>query len=85
MGELEKINITLKVWRQKGPQERGRFENIPAEDVDSNMSFLEMLDALNEKLILEDKEPIEFDNSTCAHSMMVIQSWSNLSELERLK
>ena len=62
MGEHEKINITLKVWRQKGPQERGRFENIPAEDVDTNMSFLEMLDALNEKLILEDKEPIEFDN-----------------------
>jgi succinate dehydrogenase / fumarate reductase iron-sulfur subunit len=62
MSEPEKFNITLKVWRQKGPQERGRFETIPAADVDPNMSFLEMLDALNEKLILEDKEPIEFDN-----------------------
>ena len=62
MGEHAKINITLKVWRQEGPQERGRFESIPAEEVDNNMSFLEMLDALNEKLILEDKEPIEFDN-----------------------
>ena len=62
MSEREKINITLKVWRQAGLEERGRFETIPAEDVDPNMSFLEMLDGLNEKLILEDKEPIEFDN-----------------------
>jgi succinate dehydrogenase / fumarate reductase iron-sulfur subunit len=62
MSEPDKINITLKVWRQKGPRERGRFETISAEDVEPNMSFPEMLDALNEKLILEDKEPIEFDN-----------------------
>jgi succinate dehydrogenase / fumarate reductase iron-sulfur subunit len=62
MSEPDKINITLKVWRQEGPQERGRFETIAAEDVEPNMSFPEMLDALNEKLILEDKEPIEFDN-----------------------
>ena len=62
MSEPEKINITLKVWRQEGPQERGWFETIAAEDVEPNMSFPEMLDALNEKLILENKEPIEFDN-----------------------
>ncbi len=62
MSAHEKINITLKVWRQKGPKEQGRFETVPYEDVDLNMSFLEMLDALNEKLILENKEPIEFDN-----------------------
>jgi succinate dehydrogenase / fumarate reductase iron-sulfur subunit len=62
MSEHESINITLKVWRQKGPKERGRFETIQAKDMDPNMSFLEMLDALNEKLILRDMEPIEFDN-----------------------
>jgi len=62
MSENKTINITLKIWRQEGPQERGRFETISAEDVDPAMSFVEMLDALNEKLILEDKEPIEFDN-----------------------
>jgi succinate dehydrogenase / fumarate reductase iron-sulfur subunit len=62
MSEHESINITLKVWRQKGPKERGRFETIQAKDVDPNMSFLEMLDALNDMLILRDKEPIEFDN-----------------------
>ena len=62
MSAQESINLTLKVWRQEGPKARGRFETIPVEDVDCNMSFLEMLDALNEKLILEDQEPIEFDN-----------------------
>ena len=62
MSEHKTINITLKIWRQAGLQEQGRFETIPVEDVDPNMSFLEMLDFLNEKLILEDKEPIEFDN-----------------------
>ena len=50
------INLTLKVWRQAGPQEPGQFETIPADDVDPNMSFMEMLDELNEKLIIEDKE-----------------------------
>ena len=62
MSGSETINLTLKVWRQAGPQERGRFETIPANDVDPNMSFMEMLDELNEKLIIEDREPIEFDN-----------------------
>jgi len=62
MSAQESINLTLKVWRQEGPKARGRFETVPVENVDSNMSFLEMLDALNEKLILEDQEPIEFDN-----------------------
>jgi len=62
MSEHETINLTLKVWRQIGPEEPGRLETIPAEGVDPNMSFLEMLDALNEKLILEGKDPIEFDN-----------------------
>jgi len=56
------INLTLKVWRQAGSQEHGQFETIKADDVDPNMSFMEMLDALNEKRIIEDKEPIEFDN-----------------------
>jgi succinate dehydrogenase / fumarate reductase iron-sulfur subunit len=62
MSAQETINITLKVWRQEGPQEPGRFETISAEDVDPAMSFVEMLDALNEKLILEDKEPLAFEN-----------------------
>ncbi len=62
MSTPETINVTLKVWRQDGPQDRGRFETIAVNDVETGSSFLEMLDFLNEKLILEDKEPIEFDN-----------------------
>ena len=62
MSAAETINVTLKVWRQNGPQDRGRFETIAVNDVETGSSFLEMLDFLNEKLILEDKEPIEFDN-----------------------
>jgi len=62
MSGPKKINLTLKVWRQPGPREKGRFETIAAPDVDPNMSFLEMLDALNEKLIMADRDPIEFDN-----------------------
>jgi succinate dehydrogenase / fumarate reductase iron-sulfur subunit len=62
MSKQETINITLKVWRQKGPQDHGHFETIAVDDVETHCSFLEMLDFLNEKLILEDKEPIEFDN-----------------------
>lgn len=60
--ETETINITLKVWRQKGPKDKGRFETIPVKDVETHMSFLEMLDVVNERLTLEGKEPIEFDN-----------------------
>ena len=56
------INITLRVWRQKGPKERGRLETIPVKDISTEMSFLEMLDVVNERLTLEGKEPIEFDN-----------------------
>jgi succinate dehydrogenase / fumarate reductase iron-sulfur subunit len=56
------INLTLKVWRQSGPGDKGRFDTIPVRDVETHMSFLEMLDWVNEKLTLEGKEPIAFDN-----------------------
>jgi succinate dehydrogenase / fumarate reductase iron-sulfur subunit len=56
------INITLKVWRQKGPRDKGRFDTIPVRNIATHMSFLEMLDVVNETLTLEGKEPIVFDN-----------------------
>ena len=56
------MNITLKVWRQKNAADKGRFETIAVNDVDSHMSFLEMLDTANEKLILAGQDPIAFDN-----------------------
>jgi succinate dehydrogenase iron-sulfur subunit len=58
----EAINLTLKVWRQKGADVKGRFQTYQAECISTEISFLEMLDVVNEKLILEGKEPIAFDN-----------------------
>lgn len=56
------ITVTLEVWRQKGPKDRGRFETIRVEGVSTHMSFLEMLDVVNERLAREGKEPVEFDS-----------------------
>lgn len=53
--------ITLKVWRQEGPDVPGRFETYKVPDANPHMSFLEMLDVLNEQLIKEGKSPVEFD------------------------
>ncbi|HHP7235894.1 MAG TPA: succinate dehydrogenase/fumarate reductase iron-sulfur subunit [Desulfobacterales bacterium] len=56
------MNLTLKIWRQEGPQSRGRLETYQAADISTGMSFLEMSDVVNEKLTLEGKEPIAFDH-----------------------
>lgn len=56
------INITLKVWRQRGPKEKGAFETYPLNGISTESSFLEMLDILNENLINEGKEPVVFDH-----------------------
>jgi len=56
------LNLTLKVWRQKGPDSRGRLETYNAKDISTDMSFLEMIDVINEQLAVEGKEPIAFDH-----------------------
>ncbi len=56
------MNLTLHVWRQAGPDDKGRFERYEARDVSPHMSFLEMLDAVNETLIVEGGEPIAFEH-----------------------
>jgi succinate dehydrogenase / fumarate reductase iron-sulfur subunit len=56
------INLTLKVWRQEGPEKKGRLETYPARDISTDMSFLEMIDVINEQLTLDGKEPIAFDH-----------------------
>lgn len=56
------INITLKIWRQRGPKENGAFENYKLDGVSTESSFLEMLDILNEDLINQGKEPVVFDH-----------------------
>ena len=57
-----RINLTLHVWRQKGAQDKGRLEIYKADGIDTDMSFLEMLDVVNERLMKEGKEPIAFDH-----------------------
>ncbi|MCC5916035.1 MAG: succinate dehydrogenase/fumarate reductase iron-sulfur subunit [Cryomorphaceae bacterium] len=56
------MNLTLKIWRQNGPDDKGHMETYPVSDVNPEMSFLEMIDVLNEKLIAEGKEPVAFDH-----------------------
>jgi succinate dehydrogenase iron-sulfur subunit len=56
------INLTLKVWRQRGPGSQGRLETYQAENISTDASFLEMLDIVNERLTLEGRDPIAFDH-----------------------
>ena len=58
----EALNLTLKVWRQDGPDDRGRFETYQANDISTDASFLEMLDVVNEQLVEEGREPITFES-----------------------
>lgn len=56
------MNLTLKVWRQDGPNDKGRMENFQVKEVSEDMSFLEMMDVLNEQIINEGGDPIAFDH-----------------------
>lgn len=58
----KKINLTLKVWRQKERTSHGKLETYQAKDIDTDMSFLEMLDVVNEGLTKDGREPIAFDH-----------------------
>lgn len=56
------MKITLKIWRQANPEAQGSFETYKVDDVSPDMSFLEMLDVLNENLSREGKDPVHFDH-----------------------
>jgi succinate dehydrogenase / fumarate reductase iron-sulfur subunit len=56
------LNLTLHVWRQKGPNAPGEMKTYPAPNIGPDMSFLEMLDVVNERLIEKGEEPIAFDH-----------------------
>ena len=56
------MNVTLQIWRQQSTNATGRFETYQVEDITPEMSFLEMLDILNERLNLQGEEPIVFDS-----------------------
>jgi succinate dehydrogenase / fumarate reductase iron-sulfur subunit len=59
---MSNMRIHLKVWRQKNAKDAGRFEDYTVNNANGDMSFLELLDTLNEQLIKSGKEPVEFDH-----------------------
>ncbi|RME26396.1 MAG: succinate dehydrogenase/fumarate reductase iron-sulfur subunit [Candidatus Zixiibacteriota bacterium] len=70
------MNLTLHVWRQKNRDDRGHMETYQAHDINEHMSFLEMLDVVNEELIGKGIDPIHFDHDCregiCGMCSMVI-------------
>lgn len=73
---MENMTLNLRIWRQKNQQSSGRIVPYVLNDVSPDMSFLEMLDVLNENLIKKDDDPVEFDNDCregiCGTCSMVI-------------
>ena len=73
---MTNLKLTLNIWRQESPVASGKFESYEVENLNTHMSFLEMLDVLNEKLVAEDKEPVAFDHDCregiCGMCSMVI-------------
>ena len=73
---MKKLNLTLKVWRQKNKDDKGKFETHKLKNLDTHMSFLEMMDVLNEMLISNNIDPIAFDHDCregiCGMCSMVI-------------
>jgi succinate dehydrogenase / fumarate reductase, iron-sulfur subunit len=71
-----RLNLTIKVWRQAGPSEPGRFVEYNIRDISEDMSFLEMLDVLNERLTAKGEEPVAFEHDCregiCGSCGMVI-------------
>lgn len=61
-GTERTLNLTLHVWRQKNRRTEGRFVTYEARDISADLSFLEMLDVVNEGLIAQGEEPIAFDH-----------------------
>jgi succinate dehydrogenase / fumarate reductase, iron-sulfur subunit len=59
---MSEMNLTLKIWRQKDANSKGTMETYPISGIDDHMSFLEMMDVLNEQLISEGNEPVAFDH-----------------------
>lgn len=76
MSEHNTITVHLKIWRQKNPQDKGGFFDHTATGISPDMSFLEMMDVVNQSLILQGHEAIEFDHDCregiCGSCSMVI-------------
>jgi succinate dehydrogenase / fumarate reductase, iron-sulfur subunit len=76
MSDKNEMNLNLKIWRQAGPNEPGKFLEFKATGVTPDMSFLEMLDVVNEQLVHRGDTPVEFDHDCregiCGSCAMVI-------------
>jgi succinate dehydrogenase / fumarate reductase iron-sulfur subunit len=76
MHERHSVNLTLNIWRQPNPETDGGMVRYDMDDISEDMSFLEMLDVLNERLILAGDEPVAFDHDCregiCGSCGMVI-------------
>ncbi len=70
------MNLHLKIWRQEGPDQPGKLVDYSVKDVSKDMSFLEMLDVLNEELVQKGERPIEFEHDCregiCGSCSMVV-------------
>jgi succinate dehydrogenase / fumarate reductase iron-sulfur subunit len=59
---MDNMNLTLKIWRQKGANDKGKMVDYNVADISEHMSFLEMMDVLNEQLVNTGEEPVAFDH-----------------------
>ena len=64
---MKELSLKLKIWRQKNQDDEGRFIEYDINGLNEHMSFLEMLDVLNERLISKGEEPIAFDPVSYTH------------------
>ena len=73
---MDTLRLKLKIWRQDSPKDEGEFKTYKLDGLNTHMSFLEMLDVLNEQLVESDKEPVAFDHDCregiCGMCSMVI-------------
>jgi succinate dehydrogenase / fumarate reductase iron-sulfur subunit len=80
------LKISLNVWRQRSADEAGAFETYHLDDISADMSFLEMLDVLNERLTAEGRDPVAFDHDCregiCGACSLVINGRAHGPELE---
>ena len=79
------MKVTLKLWRQDGPDAKGAFQSYEVDDVSPDMSFLELIDVLNERLITDGDEPVAFDHDCregiCGSCSMMINGRAHGPEL----
>nr|WP_279384277.1 hypothetical protein [Geotalea toluenoxydans] len=82
MSDHKTMTLTLNVWRQKGPNQPGKFETYTAKGITEHHSFLEMIDVVNEDLIKSGKEPIVFDHDCVRESVVCVLRLSTVCPME---